>query len=477
MSIKRTVRQEDYLTDEETLRAYSYDQSGYSIKPRAVVRPQNEDEMRRVIVAANQEQLHLIPRGGGTGTRAGCIGDGIIVSLQHFNKIHKLDKQRNVVTVGAGVTIAQLNHVLARFNLRFPLDPGTPQSTLGGLAARNHVTEESLAYGDYNECVERAECFDGKGRFTVLKDKEIKKVIGYEGATGIITKLDVKVIPIQQQTIELVEVEDAAEAAVEAKQFAQGTGVVGIEYLDEKCSIALDIGNSRHLMIIFSNDSGNYADPVKVAQLLARRKQLPILLGEGYIEEATVDMDQLHSFADLCAKQGLPCFGHLGIGVLKTLVKDRKTFWNNVVAIGATNGGSEGYGKLLAGYVPPEERKRFNRIKEERDYENVLNPGIWEDKKTLQPDVPTTVLQSAYNRENSAYLYSKDIRCSTRHCTYLESKGIMSAWLYRVPLSQVDHTKLIESREALVRKGITTVENEKMMKRIRAGKPYVSDRT
>ncbi len=382
-AFRRTVAAGDHLADAESLDAYSYDASGRHGRPALVLRPRDEEQLRRILVTANQSRTPVVPRGSGTGNRGGAVREGaVVVDLRAFDAVTRLDRQRLTIDVGAGATMRRLAAALARFGLRFPLVPENDLATLGGLAAENRVGEESQLFGDWLELVERVECFDGLGRFQTLKGKDVAKVIGWEGTTGIITKLRLKVTDATAKTMELEPVADAGAALAAAERLAAAPRLLSLEYYDARCAALVGLPGQAHVVATYADDTGSYKDTDKVSSLGAARRRLPLFLWrEGFtaVEETTVAPERLAPLLALCAKEGLPCYGHLGIGVLMAqLPADGSVegFRGEVVALGARPEGKYGFGRAKRGYVTPERRKEALHLKEERDYNHILNPGV-----------------------------------------------------------------------------------------------------
>lgn len=380
---RRTVAFEDYLDDAASLAAYSYDASGKEARPSLVLRPRNEEQLRRILVLANQHRVAVVPRGSATGTRGGATGDGVLLlDMRGFDRITRLDPQLATVDVEAGVTFSQLQERLAPHGFRFPLAVANGEATLGGLAAINHVTEESLGYGDLLERTVQAELFDGLGRFQTLKGDDLRKVLGWEGTTGILVRLRLKVAPTPtRRTLDIHEVASPTEALHHAALAAAKHPFL-TEYVDAQCASLLGLAAKPHVIIGYEGDVGAYKDQVKVEELLAARKRLGHRLwGEGFPieEEATLEEEQVERFVARCESAGWPCYGHLAIGVLSASLRDekeRERFLNGVVSIGATPGGKWGYGRVKRPYAPTEMKRLLVRLKEERDYNLILNPGV-----------------------------------------------------------------------------------------------------
>ncbi len=67
-------------TDDLTRQLYATDASLYEIAPDAVAFPKNSDEAARIVRAAGEAGLPVIPRGAGTGLSGGAIGRGVVSS-------------------------------------------------------------------------------------------------------------------------------------------------------------------------------------------------------------------------------------------------------------------------------------------------------------------------------------------------------------------------------------------------------------
>ncbi|MCZ6496014.1 MAG: FAD-binding protein, partial [Alphaproteobacteria bacterium] len=60
---------------------YSTDASIYQIEPIGVVVPRTEEDVIRVIQIAAEEQVPVLPRGGGTSQCGQTVGDALVVDV------------------------------------------------------------------------------------------------------------------------------------------------------------------------------------------------------------------------------------------------------------------------------------------------------------------------------------------------------------------------------------------------------------
>ena len=110
------------------------------VQPRLVVAPGDEQQLAQVLKAANDANLAVIPRGGGTKLAWGNVPQraDVILSTARLNAIVEHAHSDLTVTVEAGCTLQQLSDTLAKQNQRLALDGLRPSSaTIGGILSTN----------------------------------------------------------------------------------------------------------------------------------------------------------------------------------------------------------------------------------------------------------------------------------------------------------------------------------------------------
>ena len=88
--------------------------------PDIVIRPKDAKEVSEILKIANEENIPVIPRGGGGDEFGGSkpIGDGgIVLDMKRMNNVVNLDEDNLVVTVEAGISWGKLNEYLCHFDL------------------------------------------------------------------------------------------------------------------------------------------------------------------------------------------------------------------------------------------------------------------------------------------------------------------------------------------------------------------------
>ncbi|MHA1729489.1 MAG: FAD-binding oxidoreductase [Promethearchaeota archaeon] len=88
--------------------------------PDVVIRPKDAEEVSEILKIANEENIPVIPRGGGDCEMGGSkpIGDGgIVLDMKRMNGVINLDQNNLVVTVEAGISWEKLNYYLEDYGL------------------------------------------------------------------------------------------------------------------------------------------------------------------------------------------------------------------------------------------------------------------------------------------------------------------------------------------------------------------------
>lgn len=115
--------------------------------PRAVVRPQNVDELRQVVIAAAQAGLAIHTRGGGvsyTDAHLPISPDSIVIDTSALNNIIAIDDTDMTVTVEPGISWEKLDAALAPYGLKVPF-----VGTFSGIAASvgGTITQNANGHG------------------------------------------------------------------------------------------------------------------------------------------------------------------------------------------------------------------------------------------------------------------------------------------------------------------------------------------
>ena len=129
---------------------YSTDASIYQIEPIGVVLPRNEQDIVRTIQIAANEEIPVLPRGGGTSQIGQTVGAALVIDTsKYLNQVKTFDPESRSICVEPGMVLDQLNKFLKPHGLFYPVDVSTGnRATLGGMAGNNSCGARSIRYGN-----------------------------------------------------------------------------------------------------------------------------------------------------------------------------------------------------------------------------------------------------------------------------------------------------------------------------------------
>jgi FAD/FMN-containing dehydrogenase/Fe-S oxidoreductase len=135
--------------DNMTRILYSTDASIYQMMPVGVVFPQDADEISAAMVITKKHGVPLLPRGGGSSLCGNAIGHALILDLSRYmDRVIDIQAENRMVRTQPGITLGNLNQILAQHGLMFGPDPASDdRATMGGILANNSTGAHSIIYG------------------------------------------------------------------------------------------------------------------------------------------------------------------------------------------------------------------------------------------------------------------------------------------------------------------------------------------
>lgn len=154
------------------LQMYASDASIYEMLPLGVARPASVDDVVACVKYAEQNQIPLIPRGGGSNVAGACVGRGLILDFSYsMRRIEALG--RETVTVQPGVVIGDLNRQLKPHGQFFAPVPVTRNvTTLGGTLAMNSSGSHWVRYGTPRDSVMRLQVVTTNGEIVEFDSRQ-----------------------------------------------------------------------------------------------------------------------------------------------------------------------------------------------------------------------------------------------------------------------------------------------------------------
>lgn len=189
---------------------YSYDATPIPIQravPSAVVFPESQEDVIRLVKVCYEEGIPMFPRGAGSGLTGGAVPTfekGVVVSFERMNRF-EVNVDNATAYVEPGVITAQFQEYVEKLGLFYPPDPSSfKYSTIGGNIAENAGGPRCFKYGVTREYVLGLTAVIKEGELLKTGNPVIKDVAGYditkffvgsEGTLGLITSATLKLIP------------------------------------------------------------------------------------------------------------------------------------------------------------------------------------------------------------------------------------------------------------------------------------------
>jgi FAD/FMN-containing dehydrogenase len=211
-ALEQAVGGSNLLTDPEVTVGYGTPwAAAEGVTPAAVVRPGDAAEAAAVLRACAEHGVHVVLQGGNTGLVRGGVPaspEEVVVSTARMNAIGAVDRESLQVVAGAGTTLEALQAALEPEGLELPIDLGArSQATVGGMAATNAGGARAFRHGTMRRQIAGVEAVLADGTIVerlggVLKDSTgydwASVLIGSEGTLGLITRLHLRLRPIER---------------------------------------------------------------------------------------------------------------------------------------------------------------------------------------------------------------------------------------------------------------------------------------
>ncbi len=373
---EKVVGKENVTEEIADKEVYGTDASRIKGSARIIAWVENEKQVHQIVLFSKRNKLNLVARGGGTNLVGSTVPDNsVVVDFSRMNKILQVGKDYAIVE--PGIIIDELNKKLK--DKMFPVVPlSSDTATIGGLVAMNSGSPRSFKYGRASSWIISAEMIDGTGRTIELKGEEI---CGSEGTLGLITKIKIRLADkIQNVSYELFEFDSLEPLVEKASMLKNRTDVLSIEFINSIASEICLLGEKNYLLVEYEGKGGAVIKD-EIKNILKRRYQMRhLLFNAGYkiIQDPMVPMNNMVEFLYWLRMNRVPCFGHIGIGVLHPVFKDMEKIKQMYVVVNGFNGevnGELGIGLLNKEFLKENFKTKFMKLKQKYDPENILNKG------------------------------------------------------------------------------------------------------
>jgi FAD/FMN-containing dehydrogenase/ferredoxin len=168
----------------------------FTTMPDFVVQPKNVDEIKKVLVFANERKIPVVPRGAASWGFGGVIPTrgGIVIDLSPFRNILELDTVKKTVTVEAGARWSDIDILAKKKGLCLMTYPSSKFSTVGGWISTGGVGINSFRYGHLSKQIVSMTVVTGNAEVKKLSptDPDFKYFISTEGEFGIVVEATLK---------------------------------------------------------------------------------------------------------------------------------------------------------------------------------------------------------------------------------------------------------------------------------------------
>ncbi|GJQ31531.1 MAG: FAD-linked oxidase [Ignavibacteriaceae bacterium] len=157
-----------------------HDASNYRGECDDLYYPPDTESFARLLSALYAEGKKITIAGARTGLTGGCVPEGgALISTDRMNRIGPFDRERETVTCGPGVLLADLQEHLRQHGYFFPADPTETLCTIGGVVANNSSGARSYKYGSARGFVTAAEVVFAVGARLRLQRGDVIEQGGY----------------------------------------------------------------------------------------------------------------------------------------------------------------------------------------------------------------------------------------------------------------------------------------------------------
>ena len=246
-----------FSTSVSTRTNYARGEDTYDpILSKAVVFPETNEEVSKILSICNKHKIPVVPFGTGTSLEGNVVGNdkGITISLEKMNKILTVNVEDFDCRVQACVTKEQLNDYLREDGVFFPIDPGA-NAAIGGMASTSASGTMAVKYGTMKTVITGLTVVLPNGDIINTGSRTKKTSAGYnltnlfigaEGTLGIITEVQLRLSPIPESIMAAVchfpTLEKAVQTAQQVIQY--GVPIARIEMLN-KDQMGISINYSK----------------------------------------------------------------------------------------------------------------------------------------------------------------------------------------------------------------------------------------
>lgn len=235
-------------TDADSLTTFGKDWTKvYEPNPSAIVFPKTTEQVREIVLLANEYNIALVPSGGRTGLSAGAVAANgeVVVSFDYMNQMSDFNAVDRTVKCGAGVITEQLQTYAEEQGLFYPVDfASAGSSQIGGNIGTNAGGIKVIRWGMTRDWVAGLTVVTGKGDVLQLNKDLLKNNTGYdlrqlfiggEGTLGFVTEATMRLTRAPKNlTVLVLAIPELDDVMKVLNQFQSSMDLTAFEFFSDK---------------------------------------------------------------------------------------------------------------------------------------------------------------------------------------------------------------------------------------------------
>ncbi|MCR9139920.1 MAG: FAD-binding oxidoreductase [Alphaproteobacteria bacterium] len=206
--LEKSVGQQGFLKRGDVSPKYWSDWRGSGdCRPDFVLRPENTEELSRIMQICHRAGQRVVAQGGMTGLVAGARPQAgeVPISFERMSRVEGLDRTSGTITVQSGTPLQTVQEKAEQNGFFYPLDLGARGScTVGGMLSTNAGGNRVIRFGMTREQVLGIEVVLADGTIVNSLNSLVKNNTGYdlkqlfigsEGTLGLITRAVLRLEP------------------------------------------------------------------------------------------------------------------------------------------------------------------------------------------------------------------------------------------------------------------------------------------
>ena len=136
--IRKFVPEDRIYTDELRRLAWGTDAGFYRLTPKIVIRSSCEDEISKLMAAANRHKVPVTFRAAGTSLSGQSVSDSVLIVAGKNWEFYSVSEDGSEITLEPGIVGAKVNEILKPYGRKFGPDPASIGACMvGGIVMNN----------------------------------------------------------------------------------------------------------------------------------------------------------------------------------------------------------------------------------------------------------------------------------------------------------------------------------------------------